>query len=48
MMKPFRKMLGEKKEETTADMEMISHLYNISDKKYIEPILELLHDRAGQ
>lgn len=45
MMKLFRKMLGARKEKTAADMEMlemISHSYDISDRKYIEPILELL------
>lgn len=45
MMKLFRKMVGAKKEKTEADREvlkMISRSYDISDRKYIEPILELL------
>lgn len=45
MMKMFRKMMGAKKDKTEADTEMlkmISHSYDISDKKYIEPIVKLL------
>lgn len=47
MMKMFLKMVGAKKDKTEADMEMlkmISHSYDISDRKYIEPIVKLLHD----
>lgn len=35
-----------KKDKTEADIEMlkmISHSYDISDEKYIEPIVKLLH-----
>lgn len=45
MMKMFQKMVGAKKDKTEADIEMlkmISHSYDISDKKYIEPIVKLL------
>ncbi len=45
MMKIFVKMLKAKKEKTEAEKEMvkmISTSYDISDKKYIEPILECL------
>ena len=45
MMKMFRKMVHAKKDKTEADMEMlrmISCSYDISDKKYIEPIVKLL------
>lgn len=46
MMKMFQKMVGTKKEKTEADIEMlkmISRSYDISDKKYIKPIIKLLH-----
>lgn len=49
MMKAFRKMLGGKKDKTEAEAEMlsmISHSYDLSDRKYIEPIVALLRDRA--
>lgn len=45
MMKMFIKALKAKKDKTQADEEMIkiiSSSYDISDKKYIEPILECL------
>lgn len=45
MMKMFVKMLRSKKDKTDADEEMIrviSVSYDISDKKYIEPILQYL------
>ncbi len=45
MMKMFIKMLKAKKDKTETDREMIkmiSSSYDISDKKYIEPILECL------
>ncbi len=45
MMKMFIKTLKSKKNKTEADKEMIkmiSSSYNISDKKYIKPILEYL------
>lgn len=45
MMKLFRKMVGAKKEQTEAEREMlkmISRSYDISDRKYIEPIIKLL------
>lgn len=45
MMKMFIKMLKAKKNKTVADQEqikMISSSYDISDRKYIEPILECL------
>lgn len=45
MMKMFQKMVGAKKEKTDADIEMlkmISHSYDISDRKYIEPIIKLI------
>lgn len=45
MMKMFVKTLKAKKEKTEADeimIKMISSSYDISDKKYIEPILEYL------
>ena len=47
MMKLFQKMAGAKKNKTAADLEMlemISHSYDISDKKYIEPIVKLLRE----
>ena len=50
MMKMFQKRVGAKKDKTEADIEMlkmISHSYDISDRKYIEPIIKLLHDPAG-
>ena len=45
MMRMFRKMVGAKKDKTEADIEMlkmVSHSYDISHKKYIEPIVKLL------
>lgn len=45
MMKMFIKMLNAKKDKTEAEREMvkmISGSYDISDKKYIEPVLECL------
>lgn len=45
MMKAFIKMLKAKKDKTEAEevmVKMISSSYDISDKKYIEPILECL------
>lgn len=45
MMKMFIKMLKVKKDKTEAEQEMIKMIstsYDISDKKYIEPILECL------
>lgn len=45
MMKLFQKMVDAKKDKTEADIEMlkmISHSYDISDRKYIEPIINLL------
>lgn len=45
MMKMFQKMTDGKKDKTEADMEMlkmISHSYDISDRKYIDPIIRLL------
>ena len=45
MMKMFIKMLKAKKDKTEAEQEMvkmISQSYDISDKKYIQPILECL------
>lgn len=47
MMKIFQKMVSAKKDKTEVDIEMlkmISHSYDISDKKYIEPILKLLRN----
>lgn len=47
MMKMFQKMAGAKKDKTEADLEMlkmISHSYDLSDRKYIEPVIELLQD----
>lgn len=46
-MKLFIKMLKSKKEKTEADLEMIKMIsasYDISDKKYIEPILAYLKE----
>ena len=43
MMKMFVKMLKGKKDKTEADLkqiEMLSGSYDISDKKYIDPIVE--------
>ena len=51
MMKMFQKMVGVKQDKTEADMEMlkmISHSYDISDRKYIEPIIKLFHDIADR
>ena len=45
MMKLFLKMLKAKKDKTQAEQEMIQILsasYDISDKKYIQPVLECL------
>lgn len=45
MMKMFVKMLKAKKDKTEAEQEMIKMIstsYDISDRKYIEPILEYL------
>jgi len=45
MMKMFIKMLKSKKDKTEAEQEMIKMIsasYDISDRKYIEPILEYL------
>lgn len=50
MMKMFQKMAGAKKDKTEADIEMlkmISHSYDISDKKHLEPILKLLHGKTA-
>ncbi|WP_276952134.1 flavodoxin domain-containing protein [Acetatifactor muris] len=47
MMKMFIKMLKAKKEKSEAEQEMIkmiSSSYDISDKKYIEPILQCLKE----
>lgn len=47
MMKMFIKALKAKKDKTEAEQEMIkmiSSSYDISDKKYIEPILECLEE----
>lgn len=46
MMKIFQKMVHAKKDKTDAEIEMlkmISRSYDISDKKYIEPIVTLLN-----
>lgn len=46
MMKMFIKILAAKKDQTEADREMIKMIsgsYDISDKKYMEPILECLN-----
>lgn len=51
MMKMFQKMVGAKKDKTEADIEMlkmISHSYDISDKKYIESIIKLFHDKTDR
>lgn len=51
MMKVFLKALDRKKDKTEAEKEMIkmiSSSYDISDRKYIEPILELLREQASQ
>ena len=45
MMKMFLKTLKAKKEKTTEEqimIKMVSSSYDISDKKYIEPILQYL------
>ena len=45
MMKMFVKMLSSKKDATELEKEaakMMSHSYDISDKKYLEPIVEYL------
>ena len=45
MMKMFIKMLKAKKDKTEAEQEMIKMIsasYDISDKRYIEPVLECL------
>lgn len=46
MMKMFVKMLNSKKDKTEADLmqiKMLSSSYDISDKKYIEPVVEYLN-----
>lgn len=46
MMKLFTKMLNSKKDKTEAEQEMIKMIstsYDLSDKKYIEPILKCLN-----
>lgn len=51
IMKMFQKMVGAKKDKTEVDREMlkmISHSYDISDKKYVEPIIKLICDRADR
>ncbi|MGN1348989.1 MAG: flavodoxin family protein [Acutalibacteraceae bacterium] len=51
MIKMFQKMVTAKKDKTEADIEMlkmISHSYDISDRKYIEPIIKLLNDKANR
>ena len=51
MMKMFQNMVGVKEDISEADMEMlnmISHSYDISDRKYIEPIIKLFHDIADR
>lgn len=51
MMKMFQKMVGVKQDKTEADMEMLKmifHSYDISDRKYIEPIIKLFHDIADR
>ena len=51
MMKMFRKMIGAKKEKTREEEEMlkmISHSYDLTDKKYLEPILALLKEQSAQ
>lgn len=51
MMKMFQKMVDTKKDKTEADIEMlkmISRSYDISDRKYIEPIIKLLHDKTDR
>ena len=51
MMKFFQKMVEGKKDKTEADREMlkmIAHSYDISDKKYIEPIVKLLNDACNK
>ncbi len=48
MMKMFIKALKAKKDKTETEQEMInmiSHSYDISDRKYIEPILESISGR---
>lgn len=48
MMKIFIKALRSKKDKTEEEkgmVDMLSHSYDISDKKYIEPILEYLNGR---
>lgn len=49
MMKMFIKVLKAKKDKTEKDeamIKMISSSYDISDKKYIAPILECLNDKG--
>lgn len=48
MMKMFQKAVGSKKDKTESDtqmLKMISKSYDISDRKYIEPIIELLNNK---
>lgn len=49
MMKMFVKALKSKKDKTEEEefmVKMIASSYDISDKKYIKPILECLHERS--
>lgn len=51
MMKMFVKVLNSKKNKTEADMEqikMMSSSYDISDIKYIEPIIEYLNSHTSK
>ena len=44
-------MVSAKKDKTEAHLEMLkmfSHSYDISDKKYIEPIVKLLNDACNK
>lgn len=48
MMKMFIKVLKAKKDKTEEEevmIKMIASSYDISDRKYIEPILECLNER---
>ena len=50
MMKMFTKALGAKKDKTEAEQEMlkmVSSSYDISDRKYIAPILERLQGQCA-
>lgn len=49
-MKMFTKALGAKKDKTEAEQEMlkmVSSSYDISDRKYIAPILERLQGQCA-